>query len=71
MSSHEEAGGSGHPEQDPVEAANHYFEYLDKHRLRVQGGTGTNPDTNTGTDITPETGNDAGEASKGPKPKRA
>ena len=77
MSSHAEVGGSGRLEEDPVQAANHYFDYLDERQLRVQGGIGTNPDTDTstdpdtGTNTTPETGNDASEASKGPKPKRA
>ena len=46
MSSHVKAGGSSRIEEDPVEAANHYFGYLDEHQLRVQGGgSGTNHDT--------------------------
>lgn len=49
MSSHKGAGGSGRPEEDPVDAANHYFEYVDEHQFWVQGGSGTNPDTGTNT----------------------
>jgi len=67
MSSHDEAGGSARlDEEDPIEAANQYFDYLDEHQMGVHGGgSGTNPDTDTGTstgtgtDTTPETGNDA------------
>ena len=73
MSSHAEAGGSGRLEEDPVEAANHYFNYLNEHQLRVQGGgNGTNPDsgTSTSTDTTLESGNDVVVASKALKKKR-
>jgi hypothetical protein len=78
MSSHDEAGGSARlDEEDPIEAANHYFDYLDEHQMGVHGGgSGTNPDTDTGistgtgTDTTPETGNDAVVAGKAPKQKR-
>ena len=58
---------------DPIEAANHYFDYLDEHQMGLHGGgSGTNPDTGTGTgtDTTPETGNDAVIAGKAPKKKR-
>ena len=79
MSSHDEAGGSARLEEDPIKAANHYFDYLDEHQMRVHGGSsGTNPDTDadtgtstgTGTDTTPETSNDAVVAGKAPKQKR-
>ena len=70
MSSQAEAGGSAHLEEDPIRAANHYFDYLDEHQMGVHGGySGTNPDTGTGTDTTPETGNDAVLASKAMKKK--
>ena len=73
----EVAGGSARLE-DPIEAANHYFNYLDEHQMGLHGGgSGTNPaDTDTGTstststDTTPETGNDAVVAGKAPKKKR-
>ena len=58
---------------DPIEAANHYFDYLDEHQMGLHGGgSGTNPDNNTGTgtDTTPKTGNDAVVAGKAPKKKR-
>jgi hypothetical protein len=77
MSSHDEAEGSARLEEDPIEAANHYFDYLDEHQMGVHGGgSGTNPDTDTGTstgtgtDTTPETSNDAVVAGKAPKQKR-
>ena len=61
----EVVGGSARLE-DPIEAANHYFDYLDEHQMGLHGGgSGTNPDTDTGTntgtdtDTIPETGNDA------------
>ena len=74
----EVAGGSARLE-DPIEAANHYFDYLDEHQMGLHGGgSGTNPDTDadtgtstgTGTDTTPETGNDAVVAGKALKQKR-
>ena len=68
----EVVGGSARLE-DPIEAANHYFDYLDEHQMGLHGGgSGTNPDTGTGTgtDTTPETGNDAVVAGKAPKKKR-
>ena len=60
---------------DPIEAANHYFDYLDEHQMGLQGvGSGTNPatdaDSGTGTDTTPKPGNDAVVAGKPPKKKR-
>ena len=74
MSSHAEVGGSARLEEDPIEAENHRFDYLDEHQTGVHGGgSGTNPDTDagtssgTGTDTTPETGNDAIVAGKAPK----
>jgi hypothetical protein len=74
MSSHDKAGGSARLKEDPIEAANHYFDYLDKHQMGVHGGgSGTNPDTDadtgtgTGTDTTPGTDNDAVVAGKAPK----
>ena len=64
----EVAGGSARLE-DPIEAANHYFDYLDQHKMGLHGGgSGTNADT--GTDTTLETGNDAVVADKAPKKKR-
>ena len=49
----EVAGGSARLE-DHIEAANHYFDYLDEHQMGLHGGgSGTNPDTGTGTDTTP------------------
>ena len=66
----EVVGGSARLE-DPIEAANHYFDYLDEDQTGLHGGgSGTNPDTGTGTDTTPETGNDAVIAGKAPKKKR-
>ena len=74
----EVVGGSARLE-DPIEAANHYFDYLDEHQMRLHGGgSGTNPDTDadtgtstgTGTYTTPETGNDAVVAGKATKKKR-
>ena len=65
--------------EDPIEATNHYFDYLDEHKMGLHGGGGgTNPDTDidadpsagTGTDTTPETGNDVVTAGKAPKKKR-
>ena len=56
---------------DPIEAANHYFDYLDEHQMGLHGGgSGPNPDTGTGTDTTPETGDDVVVAGKAPKKKR-
>ena len=41
----EVVGGSARLE-DPIEAANHYFDYLDEHQMELHGGgSGTNPDT--------------------------
>ena len=55
----EVVGGSARLE-DPIEAANHYFDYLDEHQMGLHGGgSGTNPDTDadtgtgTRTDTTP------------------
>ena len=54
----EVAGGSARLE-DPIEAANHYFDYLDEHQMGLHGGgSGTNPDTDT--DIGTDTGTDTG-----------
>ena len=68
------AGGFARLEA-PIEAANHYFDYLDEHQMGLHGGgSGTNPDTGTGTgtdtDTTHETSNDAVVAGKAPKKKR-
>ena len=66
----EVAGGSAHLE-DPIGAANHYFDYLDEHQMGLHGGGGgTDADTGTGTDTTPDTGNDAIVAGKSTKKKR-
>ena len=75
MSTDAEVGGSARL-ADPIEAANHYFDYLDEHQMGLHGGgSGTNPDTDTGTgtgtDTTPETGNDVVVAGKAPKQKRS
>ena len=49
----EVAGGSARLE-DPIEAANHYFDYLDEHQMGLHGGgSGTNPDTGIDNDTTP------------------
>jgi hypothetical protein len=67
-------GGFGHAEElDPIEAGNHFFDFLDEQaRLRAEaGGCGSNPDTDPGIDPGTDTGNDAVQAEKGPKPKRA
>ena len=70
----EVVAGSARP-ADPMEVANHYLDYLDEHQMGLHGGgSGTNPDigtsTCTGTDTTPENGNDAVGAGKAPKKKR-
>ena len=72
----EVAGGSARLE-DPIEAANHYFDYLDEHQMGLHGGgCGTNPDTDadsitgTRTNTTLETSNDAVVTGKAPKKKR-
>ena len=70
----EVAGGSARLE-DPIEAANHYFDYLDEHQMGLHGGgSGTNhatdADTGTGTDTTLETGNDVVVAGNATKKKR-
>ena len=71
MSTDAEAGGSACLAVDPIEAANHYFDYLDEHRMGLHGGGScTDADTGTGTDTTPETGNDAVVAGKATKKKR-
>ena len=45
----EVVGGSARLE-DPIEAANHYFDYLDQHQMGLHGGgSGTNPDTDADT----------------------
>jgi hypothetical protein len=59
MSSHAEAGGSARLEEDPIKAANHYFDYLDEHQTGVHGGgSGTNPDTDADTGTSTSTGTD-------------
>ena len=72
----EVAGGSARLE-DPIEAANHYLDYLDEHQMGLHGGgSGTDATADTGTSIgtgtgtTPETGNDAVIARKATKKKR-
>src|SRR4051812_41302982 len=75
MSDHAEARGSGgRIEEDPVEAANNYFSYLDEHLLGVQGDSGNNnpdTDTNTGIDTPGSTGTKtAPETGEVPKGKR-
>ena len=70
MSTHAEAGGSARLKEDPIKAANHFFDYLDEHQIGFHGGgSGTNTDTGNSTDTTPETGNDAIIAGKAPKQK--
>ena len=80
MSTRAEAGDSARLTEDPIEAENQYFDYLDEHQMGLHGGSsGMNPNTDadtgtstgTGTDTTPETGNDAVVAGKAPKRKRA
>ena len=73
MSTNAEVVGGSAPSADPMEAANHYFDYVDEHALGLHaGGSGPNPDTctGTGTDTAPETGNDDVVAGKAPKMKR-
>ena len=63
-------GGSAHLE-NPIEAPNHYFDYLDEHQMGLHGGSsGTDATPHTDTDTTPKTGNDALLAGKAPKKKR-
>ena len=77
MSTDAEVVGGSARLVDPIEATNHYFDYLDEHQKGLHGGgSGPNPDTDidpstgTGTDTTPVTGNDAVVAGKAPKKKR-
>ena len=58
MSTDAEVVGGSVRHEDPIEAANHYFDYLDEHQMGLHGcGSGPNNDTDantgTGTDTTP------------------
>ena len=75
MSTDAEVAGGSPRLEDPIEAANHYFDYLDEHQMGLHGGgSGTDATadtgTGTGTNTTPETGNDAVVAGKATKKKR-
>ena len=44
MSTDAEVVGSSARLEDTIEAANHYFDYLDEHQMGLHGGgSGTNP----------------------------